>query len=380
MSEQVTKRAVRAPLKIHWRLCQGGEQQGQSYKSSGCGLQRTRHTMGQSPESGQVDLAQQLAFTREAEELGFDSLLIDFNLQKPDPVLLALALGLQTQKIKFIIACRSGLMPPSYFVQTLNTLSQLLPRRFSLNMVAGHSPKEQHAYGDFLEHDQRFKRTEEFLAICRQLWANTGEVDFSGEYYQLFNARVGTSFLSAGLNGPECFIAGSSPQALSLATGQGDTWISLARLPEDMAPLADQMLSAGKEVAIRLSVICRPTRAQAWAAAEHLVASGEESEAAVGAVKAAEKNFVQQSDSYGIKQCHQEANSDRSPWLSEILWNGAVKTHGATAIALVGAPQEIAQAIKAYQAIGVSQFIFSGWPQLDEMRIFAKRVLPLLMP
>ncbi|WDE14286.1 LLM class flavin-dependent oxidoreductase [Thalassomonas haliotis] len=364
-------------IKIHWRLCQGGEQQGKSYKDSGCGLQRTRYAMGQE-QNGQVDFARQLAFACAAEESGIDSLLVDFNLKKPDPTLLALALGMQTQKIKFIVACRSGLMAPGYFVQQLNTLSQLMPGRFSLNVVAGHSPKEQHAYGDFLEHDQRFKRTEEFLCICRQLWANTGELDFCGEHYQLFNARVGTPFLSKNQSQPECFIAGSSPQALALAAGQGDTWLSLARLPQEMAGQVDQILSAGKSVAIRLSVICRPTRTQAWAAAEHLVAYGEEDAGVVGAVKTAENIFVQQSDSYGIKQAHQAANSEQSPWLSEILWNGAVNTHGATAIALVGTAEDIAAAIKEYQAIGISQFIFSGWPQLDEMRIFAQRVLPLL--
>ena len=380
MSEQAKKRTGKPSLKIHWRLCQGEEQEGKQYLSSGCGLQRTRYGMTQAPGVGKVDLEHQLTFAREAEQLGFDSLLVDFNLKKPDPTLLALALGLQTEKIKFIIACRSGLMAPGYFVQQLNTLSHLIPQRFSLNVVAGHSPKEQQAYGDFLDHDQRFARTCEFLEVCRQLWTNAEQVDFCGDYYRLFNARVGTPFLPDNSHGPECFIAGSSPQALSLAAEQGDTWVSLARLPHEMAPQADQILSAGKEVAIRLSVICRPTRAQAWAAAEHLVAYGEEDAAAVASVKAAEKAFVRQSDSHGIKQSHREANSDRSPWLSEILWNGAIHTHGATAIALVGSPQEIASAIKEYQAIGVSQFIFSGWPQLDEMRIFGQRVLPLLSP
>ncbi|WDE08027.1 LLM class flavin-dependent oxidoreductase [Thalassomonas viridans] len=378
MSEQAKTKSGEHPVKIHWRLCQGREQEGKSYKDSGCGLQRTRYAMRQEPSSGRVDLMHQLAFAREAEELGFDSLLVDFNLKKPDPTLLALALGLQTQKIKFIIACRSGLMAPSYFVQQLNTLSHFIPGRFSLNVVAGHSPKEQHAYGDFLEHDQRFKRTEEFLAICRKLWSGAGELDFCGEYYRLFNAGIGTPFLPDEGNCPECFIAGSSPQALALAADQGDTWVSLALPPEEMASQADQILTAGKAVAIRLSVICRPTRAQAWAAAEHLVASGEADTAVVGAVKAVENSFVQQSDSYGIKQAHRQANSEQSPWLSDVLWNGAVNTHGATAIALVGSAEEIASAIKAYQAIGVSQFIFSGWPQLDEMRIFGQRILPLL--
>ena len=40
--------------------------------------------------------------------------------------------------------------------------------RVSLNIVAGHSPDEQRYYGDFLTHDERYERTDEFLTICRR--------------------------------------------------------------------------------------------------------------------------------------------------------------------------------------------------------------------
>jgi alkanesulfonate monooxygenase len=51
---------------------------------------------------------------------------------------------------------------------------------------------------------------------------------------------------------------------------------------------------------------------------------------------------------------------------------------GPTAVALVGSPEEIASAILEYKAIGISQFIFSGWPKLEEMVHFGKAVLPLV--
>ncbi|MFT5163950.1 MAG: alkanesulfonate monooxygenase, partial [Alteromonadaceae bacterium] len=119
--------SLNQPLKVHWRLSQGGNNK-----------IRTRQSMAVSQDSAQTDLTRQVSFARQAERLGFDSLLVDFGLNKPDSTLLAMAVGTQTQTIKFIIACRSGVISPTYFVQQLNTLSQFIPGRFSLNVVAGH--------------------------------------------------------------------------------------------------------------------------------------------------------------------------------------------------------------------------------------------------
>src|SRR6185295_7399422 len=119
-------------LRFHWRLPQGGEQSGAS-----------RAYQASLAAAGLPDLDAQIQFARAAEASGIDSLLVDFGWSKPDPILLATALGLATTTIRFIIAHRSGLMSPTAFVQQVNTLSALIDGRFSLNIVAGHSPEEQ---------------------------------------------------------------------------------------------------------------------------------------------------------------------------------------------------------------------------------------------
>ena len=65
-------------------------------------------------------------------------------------------------------------------------------------------------------------------------------------------------------------------------------------------------------------------------------------------------------------------------WLTETLWTGAVRSHGAPAMSLVGSPREIADALLEYGRAGVSHFILSGWPKLDEMIVFGREVLPLI--
>ena len=95
-----------------------------------------------------MDLSAQALFCREAAELGIDSLLMNVGFAVPDPLLLSAGLAARTDRIRFLVAVRPGLMSPTLFVQSVNTFSQVFPDRLSLNVVAGHSPAEQAAYGD----------------------------------------------------------------------------------------------------------------------------------------------------------------------------------------------------------------------------------------
>src|SRR4051794_18407384 len=96
-----------------------------------------RGTQNVLPETSLPDLESQAEFCKLARRSGIDSLLIDFGYSKPDSIVMATALGLVTEDVKFIIAYRSGLIGPVSFVQQLNTLSALIRGRFSLNIVAG---------------------------------------------------------------------------------------------------------------------------------------------------------------------------------------------------------------------------------------------------
>jgi len=347
------------PLRFHWRMLMGGEVSGP-----------TRTAMNSRVETGLPDLEAQIRFCRSAEEGGIDSLLTDFGFSKPDPILLAAALGMATEKIKFIVAYRSGLLCPTIFVQQLNTLSALIDGRFSLNIVAGHSPQEQRYYGDYLSHDERYARTEELLSICHSLWKHNGEVSFSGKYYKLENARLNTPFVSRERSSPEIFIGGSSPDAQRLAINHGTCWMRIGDAPEKVRPQILPALKAGIEVGLRMAIIARPTREEAIDAAHSLIecldveAKDEEKE----------KEFVRNSDSVSVKAVY----GLETEWLTPYLWTGAVRHIGGTAIALVGSPEEIASAIMEYREIGITQFIFSGWPKLDEMVYFGKEILPLI--
>jgi alkanesulfonate monooxygenase len=342
-------------LRFHWRLPHGGET-----------LKTTMASQADLREIGSPDLEPQIRFSHHAEQCGIDSLLTDFGYAKPDPMLLAVVLGMATTKIKFMIAYRSGLLAPTTFVQQLNTLSALINGRFSLNIVAGYSPQEQRSYGDFLSHDERYERTDEFLSICRSFWQER-EVNFQGKYYQIENGQLSTPFVSCDRAFPELFIAGGSLPAQRLAVRQGTCWMRLANTPESLRADALSVRRKGIEVGIRVSVITRRTREEARDAARSLIADLDTEHLA--------KGFVRSTDSHSISAAYELAESE---WLTPYFWTGAVRYIGPTAVALVGAPDDIANALMEYRSVGVSQFILSGWPKLEEMIRFGREVLPLV--
>jgi alkanesulfonate monooxygenase len=346
-------------LKFHWRLLQGGEMRGVTTRATGASQRAT----------GLPDLEHQIEFCRQAEESGITGLLTDIGASKPDPILLAAGLGLASERIEFIVAYRSGLTLPTTFVQQLNTLSALVNGRVSLNIVAGHSPVEQRYYGDYLAHDERYARTEEFLAICRAFWTNSGPVNFSGKFYRIEEGKLNTPYISPHRPFPEIFIAGGSDEARNLAISQGTLWMRLADTPDNLRSSVAPVLAAGKEVGLRMSVIARPTREEAVHAAYELLARLDPSMRD----RENEARFMIRSDSVSINATYALAEKE---WLNPWLWTGAVRTHGAPAVALVGSFEEVAGALIDYAEVGVTQFILSGWPKLDEMILFGNEILP----
>jgi alkanesulfonate monooxygenase len=65
-------------------------------------------------------------------------------------------------------------------------------------------------------------------------------------------------------------------------------------------------------------------------------------------------------------------------WLNRSLFAGLTPYYGPVWTTLLGTPKELAEAFLAYKRIGVSEFIISGWPEVDEVDIFGQEVLPLV--
>jgi len=346
------------PLRFHWSLSRVGDN-----------LRAARPTADQ---VGLLSFGAQADFCIRAEACEIDSVLMAFGFTRPDPFVLSMALGMRTKKLKFMIAVRSGVISPTLFVQQINTISSLTNGRVTINMVTGHIPAELGYYGDFLSHDERYARTDEFLTICRAFWSREGPVNFSGKYYRVDNGKLNIPFISDETTAPQIYLGGNSQLADEMAIKHADCLWRFPDLPEKLHPRIQPMIDQGKEVGLLVSLIARPTREQAIRDADLLLQT-------VGAKsKEFQKEVLRTCDSVGVKKNFKLAESNESEWLTPYLWVGAIPYLGAPAIALVGSSEEVASAILGYKEIGISQFLFMGWPDLDEMDNFSKEVLPLI--
>lgn len=352
-------------LRFHWMLPKSGEVAlGARQTAQEAARYRIDSSSISSP-AARPEMEGWVHFARRAEEAGIESVLVALNRYEPDPLMISCALGQATKQLKFIAAYRSGLMQPTVFVQQVNTLSGLIQGRVDLNIVAGSSSLEQRGYGDFLSHDERYARAEEFLAVCNAFWRGDGEVDFDGKYYRVERGKLNTPFLAPDRNAPEIYISGHSEASEQLAYSQGTCWLRVADTPEKLEPIVARVRERGIGVCLRLGLICRPTREEAVSVAESLLPEDRQ-----------ESTTRLKDDS----QMYKEGASVSSDayWLNRYLWAGLVPHYGPVWTTLLGSPQEIVEAFLAYKQIGVHQFIISGWPEVDEVDIFGKQILPLV--
>jgi alkanesulfonate monooxygenase len=366
-------------LRFHWMLPKGGEVvPGVSQTPQEACRYRVESTTKTSI-APLPDVKGWTHFARRAEEAGIDSVLISFSRYEPDPITVSAALGVVTDKLRYMLAYRSGLMQPATFVQQVNTVAALTNGRVSINLVAGSSAAEQRGYGDFLSHDERYTRADEFLAACKAFW-NGGEVDFDGKYYRNEKGRLLTPFVSPDRTSPEIYISGHSEEAERLAYSQGTSWLRVVDTPEKVAPHAARAKANGVGVCLRLCIICRPSREEAVAVMDGLLADD--------VVRRREVAAAQKDDT----QLHTTALKDDSRmhaeaaaaaangahWLNRTIFTGFVPFYGPVWTTLIGTPRELADAFLAYQEAGVTEFILSGWPEVGEVEIFGREVLPLV--
>ena len=352
-------------LRFHWMLPKGGEVALDRPQTAQAAARYRIESTRTNSLAPRPDMKGWVHFARHAEEAGIESVLISFSRYEPDPLMVSCALGQATEKLRFIAAYRSGLMQPTTFVQQVNTLSALIPGRIALNIVAGSSTAEQRGYGDFLEHDERYARAEEFLAACHSFWRAGAEVNFEGKYYRVEQGKLHTPFVAPDRTAPEIYVSGHSEPSERLACSQASCCLRVADTPEKLQPVVARIRARGIGVCLRLCVVCRPTRDQAVRAVESLVPDDKH-----------ESTTTLKDDS----QMYREGATVASDayWLNRSLWAGLVPYYGPVWTTLLGSPNELAQAFLAYKQIGVTEFIISGWPEVDEMVVFGKEVLPLV--
>ncbi|MFP1788951.1 FMNH2-dependent alkanesulfonate monooxygenase [Lonsdalea quercina] len=332
--------------------------------------------LGTSHGGRPVDLAylQQVALA--ADNLGYYGVLIPTGKSCEDSWLVASALAPITRKLRYLVAVRPGLQPPTLAARMAATLDRLSEGRLLINVVTGGDPVENKGDGIFLSHAERYEVTEEFLQVYTRLLKGE-KVDFSGKHIRVEGAEV--LFPPVQENGPPLYFGGSSPEAIDVAAEQIDTYLTwgepLAQVEEKLRVVRERAEANGRTLnfGIRLHVIVRETEEEAWAAADRLIAHLDDD-----TIAQAQKIFARM-DSTGqarMSALHRGSRDDLR--IGPNLWAGVGLVRGGAGTALVGSPRQVADRLREYQVLGIENFILSGYPHLEEAHRFAELVMPLL--
>lgn len=355
------------PLKFHWFLpTNGGDSR---YVLQGGHGVETETIQGR-PAS--VEYLGQVA--RSAEQLGFVGALTPTGAWCEDAWLSTAMLATVTERLKFLVAFRPGLTSPTLSAQMATTFANLSGGRLLLNVVTGGEGREQRAYGDFLDKPQRYARCGEFLEVVTRLWE--GEtVDFEGEHVKVEGAKLATTPHVR----PEIYFGGSSPAAGAVAAKHADVYLTWGEPPEAVAEkiawvrgLAE---AEGRAIrfGIRMHVIARDTSELAWAEAARLLDSIDD-EAIVRV-----QEGLRRSESEGQRRMLAVNQGSRDGLeIHPNVWAGVGLVRGGAGTALVGSHEEVADRIEEYADLGISEFVLSGYPHLEESYAFGEGVLPVL--
>jgi alkanesulfonate monooxygenase len=319
-----------------------------------------------------------------ADTLGYEGVLLPTGRSCEDPWVVASSLINATKNLKFLVALRPGLVAPSVAARMAASFDRLSKGRLLVNLVTGGDLPELEGDGLFLNHEERYEASAEFIRIWREVIARSHDgapYDYSGKHLSVKGAKL--LYPSVQRPYPPVWFGGSSDAAQDLAAEQVDTYLTWGEPPEAVAEKVNSVRAKaaklGRELqfGIRLHVIVRETEEQAWAAADELISRVDDE-----TVARAQAAFARM-DSVGQKrmvELHAKAKgrSRADLEVSPNLWAGVGLVRGGAGTALVGSPQQVADRIKEYSELGIDTFILSGYPHLEEAYRFAELVFPLL--
>ncbi|WP_455819900.1 FMNH2-dependent alkanesulfonate monooxygenase [Pseudomonas cerasi] len=323
-----------------------------------------------------VDLPylQQVALA--ADNLGYYGVLIPTGKSCEDSWLVAAALAPITKRLRYLVAVRPGLQPPSLAARMAATLDRLSEGRLLINVVTGGDPVENKGDGIFLSHADRYQVTREFLEVYSRLLKGE-KVDFHGEHIRVEGSEI--LFPPVQEDGPPLYFGGSSDEAIDVAANQIDTYLTwgepVAQVAEKLAVVRQRAEVRGRQLSygIRLHVIVRETEEEAWAAADRLISHLDDD-----TIAAAQKIFARMDSTGQARMSALHSGSRDDLVIGPNLWAGVGLVRGGAGTALVGSPEQVAERIREYQALGIENFILSGYPHLEEAHRFAELVMPLL--
>ncbi|MBT2264074.1 dimethylsulfone monooxygenase SfnG [Rhodococcus erythropolis] len=282
----------------------------------------------------------------------------------------SLALLLATEKLKVIAAVHPGLWQPAVLAKLGATADHLSNGRFAVNVVSGWFKDEFTHLGEpWLEHDERYRRSAEFLQVLRKIWTED-DVDFRGDFYRIHDFTLKPKPLNTPERpNPELFQGGNSAAARENAGRYSDWYFSNGKdydgVTEQLVDVRRVARENDREVKFGLNgfIIARDTEAEAKDTLREIIAKA--NRPAVEGFK----NAVQQA---GASTASKDGMWADSKFEDLVQYNDGFRSQ------LIGTPEQIAHRIVEYRRRGVDLILGGFLHFQEEIEYFGAKVLPLV--
>ncbi|MED1471811.1 LLM class flavin-dependent oxidoreductase [Bacillus salipaludis] len=324
-----------------------------------------------------IDLPYLRQIASAVDQLGYTGALLATGPH--DTWVLGSSLISSTEKMRFLIAVHPPLISPVLAAKMTQTFDDFSRGRVLLNIVNGNTPQMQ-AYGSTLEHDERYAYTDEWITVWKKAVAGES-LDFHGKYITAEGKAL--QLTSTQKPTPPLWFGGSSQAAHTTAAKHIDTYLSWGETPPQVAEKIKELQALAAEqgrsirYGIRLYLIVRDTDEQAWEEANRLLKTMDET-----TVENMQNN-LRNSDSVGQQRMLGNHNGKIPQDARELeiypdLWAGLSLVRPGPGTAIVGSPETVLARIQEYRDAGITTFIVSGIPLLEEAYRVAEKILPHL--
>ncbi len=251
----------------------------------------------------------------------------------------------------------------------------------AVHTITGGNGAEQRKDGDFLDKEERYERTDEYLGILRRAWSSDEPFSHEGRHYRFedYSSQV----LPYRATGIPLYFGGSSEAAYRVGGKHADTFAlwgePLAETAEQIASVRAAAAAAGRAEAPGISVSFRPilaaTEELAWERAHRVL---DTIRAGGGRPFFHQRNGEHAPQNAGSQRLLAAAakadRHDRALWTPTATATGA----GGNTTALVGTPETVARALLDYVDIGATTLLIRGYDPLDDAIDYGRRLIPLV--
>jgi len=318
-----------------------------------------------------------LEFARAHENSDFDMVLTGYSSSTPDGFEVTSYAAGHTKRIGFLIAHRPGFIMPTLAARKIATLDQLTQGRIALHIISGGSDKEQRSDGDWINHDARYRRTDEYMGLLRRIWREREPFDHEGEFYR-FEDVYSQVRCFQDPNVP-LYFGGASDIALEVGSKRADVFAlwgePLSAIKERITDITNRALSHNRKIKFSLSVrpILGVTESEAWARAESILQQVQQ--ATLGKIDPGQPARLQSEGSRRLLRFaeQRDVHDDR-------LWMPIASASGAAGntTCLVGTAEQVADSLMKYFDLGCDTFIIRGFDPLQDAKEYGKDLIPLI--